>query len=270
MHSCTPAFIALLFTILTSSPCRHHTAQAKRSELHTMQQYTSSPDPSSVNSPAPASAPRLLYQWQHLSSSTHTQTKQQQCKKRAQLTLKAPWGPSHLMLSLQTPSIQNPYLYPRLRNCQFELAGCFSHCSLFLATLIKAHEVPWHPLVAAGAGLPCFWAGRSPPCRLRTASSSALCWQPTPAALWSDGRCSPSASAAPSPISLRWRNWEGPDTVRWADHLHHILVLSVWLMYPAVLYLSIAMPCQHCWDPVEEGILPTHGLFYAQPSICLM
>lgn len=106
----TAVLLLLSLFCLSSWPAAPPTPHCPSQEvvLHTMQQSTSPYDPSSVNSPAAASASRLLYQLQHPSPSTHTQTKQQQRKKRAQLTLKAPWGPFQLMLSLQTPSIQNP------------------------------------------------------------------------------------------------------------------------------------------------------------------
>lgn len=95
----------------------------------------------------------------------------------------------------------------------------------------------WRAALLCHVLLPCPSAGRSPPCRLRTASSSARCWPQTPAGLWTAARCSPAATAAPSPTSSRWMNWEKQDTRRW---FHLVFLRAV------ILYLSANSPTVVC------------------------
>lgn len=105
-------------------------------------------------------------------------------------------------------------------------------------------EPGWQQLAGGAAplwvcSLPCPSAGRSPPCRLRTASSSARCWLLTPAGPWTAARCSPAATAAPSPTSSRWMNWEKQDTMRW---FHLVSLRAVVLYLPAN---SPTVVCSH-------------------------
>ena len=93
--------------------------------------------------------------------------------------------------------------------------------------------------------LPCSWAARFPPCRLRTASSSARCWPRTPAAPCSAGRCSPAASAAPSPTSSHWMNCESQGAIRWL----HLIILCIITLYLTANSSArgACLPMIHCY-----------------------